>query len=85
MGVPLTGQALDTAFPDQSDSPPPTDRRDPPRRAVTHPDLGLLRLPYRWRAGSVGNCIVVPAARHDHCIKHQAAWTYQMLPNGDHQ
>ncbi len=26
-----------------------------------------------------------PLCRHDHCIKHQAGWTYQILPDGNHQ
>jgi hypothetical protein len=26
-----------------------------------------------------------PLCRHDHCIRHQHGWTYQPLPNSDHQ
>jgi hypothetical protein len=26
-----------------------------------------------------------PLCRHDHCIRHQHAWTYTPLPNGTHQ
>ncbi len=28
---------------------------------------------------------LTPLCRHDHRIKHQAGWTHQPLPNGDHQ
>ena len=28
---------------------------------------------------------LTPLCRHDHRIRHQAGWTHQPLPNGDHQ
>jgi len=40
----------------------------------------------RWADGgetTIDN--LTPLCRHDHRIRHQAGWTHQPLPNGDHQ
>jgi hypothetical protein len=45
-------------------------------------------LDHRVRYADGGETTVdnlTPLCRHDHRLKHQAGWTYQPLPDGDHQ
>ena len=40
----------------------------------------------RWAdGGETTTNNLTPLCRHDHRIRHQAGWTHQPLPNGDHQ
>jgi len=40
----------------------------------------------RWAdGGETTTNNLTPLCRHDHHIRHQAGWTHQPLPNGDHQ
>ena len=40
----------------------------------------------RWAdGGETTTDNLTPLCRHDHRIRHQAGWTHQPLPNGDHQ
>ncbi len=40
----------------------------------------------RWvDGGETTTDNLAPLCRHDHRIRHQAGWTHQPLPNGDHQ
>lgn len=42
------------------------------------------RIPWS-QGGTTTTNQLVPLCRHDHQIRHQAGWTHQPLPNGDHQ